>query len=180
MKLHVTPVLLSILVIGLTRTANAVPITYDYHGTFENGSTYSGFFQYDTSGNPHSQDFVFGMTTADESFGTPGGLDLFTDSALFMNDSADDYSIRGMIDGITPGPPLEFTLFLILVSPPDLSLPFPTVLGGSALIEQAGNPIRLRGGFLTVTQRVPEPSTSFLLGIGLLATLVARYKRRQR
>ncbi len=98
MKLLTAGLLTSVFFVVMTPNANAVPITYDFAGTFQNGSAYSGFFQYDTSGNQYTQTVLFGMTTADEAFGTPGGLDLYTDSAIFTNDSANDWSIRGAVD----------------------------------------------------------------------------------
>jgi hypothetical protein len=178
MKMTRTAVLLVVVLAFLhvtTSVAAATLLTYQFSGTFDSGplmgTAYSGTFAYDTTGNPNLQTNIPLTFSVPSTYDTkqieahPSGLPLFT---LVDARQAGGFSLHiSITHGVSPEldqplPPIQFASVFFS---PDPNFSIVSIDNDTLII----GPLAL-----------PEPGTSFLLSMGLVALLGFNWRRRLR
>jgi hypothetical protein len=159
-----------------TGVATAVPLTYQYSGTFDTGplmgTAYTGTFTYETTGNPNIQTGIPLTFSVPSTYDTkqieahPTGLPFFT-----------------LVDARQVG---GFSLHISILHPsvasPELDQPLPPIQSASVFfspdpnfaVVSIDNDTQIRLG-----AAVPEPGTWFLLATGLAGLLGFGWRRRR-
>jgi hypothetical protein len=156
-----------------TGVATAVPLTYQYSGTFDTGplagSAYTGTFTYETTGNPNLQTGIPLTFSVPSTYDTtqieahPTGLPLFT-----------------LVDGRqTGGFSLHISITHFVSS--ELDQPLPPIQFASVFFSPDPNfsVVSIDNDTLITRAVVPEPGTWFLLASGLAGLLGFGWRRRQ-
>lgn len=159
--------ILMALVLWLPVNVYASLLTYEFSGMFTSSTNFFGSFSYNTEADPLTQtqtDGVFVSLMTDAAIqGVPAFSSPYTSSFVTATVTANDLAILSNDGPIAVDLYFEFGSLVSLDSP----LPLPTVSGHMVVFD--GATMDINGANVpTLRQRIPEPDSLALLGLGLV------------
>lgn len=178
MKRAITGFFSGLFLLGMVSQAQAVPMTYNVTGTFNDGGALMGTIDIDNAGPPFVTDYDL-MTSAGSTLGAFNYNTGNTDIIFGSQNSPNVTIVSNTPIGV--GRTLNFGFLLLPDWSPDLSTPSTVYTAGvrESLINFGGINFREAASTAASTAAVPEPGTILLFGSGLLGLGLLRYRKQR-